>query len=132
ICRQAGKEVLDSLYGLLKDDFIPTAETKVTSVIPELDFLFSERMIFNYKDYKGEPGRAFYEADLFIPGQRTKTKGVRYLPSDEFEKRRSIYSRLFRILKRRSIQILPSDDGHFQTLESLEDALAKRRCKPIK
>lgn len=139
ICELAGEDVRNALAELLQEDF-EREETPVEEIMPELDYLYSEKLIFNYKDYKGEPGRAFYDANLFIP-QHRKTNSpdtrnlteeiVKYLPSEEFERRRSKFERFFEILKGRSILVLPSAAGDFPEFADFEAELDSRGNEPI-
>jgi TIR domain len=132
ICRETDEQARTALGELLNEDFTRKEGAKISSIMAELDFLYSEKLVFNYKDYKGEPGRAFYDADLFIPHEtKIENKIVTYLPTGEFEERRSKYSRLFEILKNRSIQVLPGKGRDLPDLEDFEVELANRNTEPI-
>jgi hypothetical protein len=132
ICRETTSDVLNELRELLKEDFIRDPRKTTTSVMCDLDFLYSERLIFNYKDYRGEPGRAFYDADLFVPAEaENETNIIKYLPPAKFQDRQARFARLFELLRDRSIQVLPSNGVDFSELEGFEDALAKKGIQPI-
>jgi hypothetical protein len=98
-----------------------------------LDFLYSERVIFNYKDYKGEPGRAYYDADLFVIDDKDPTarQQITKVSADEFEERRLKYERLFEMLKLRSVPIFPLAVEDFPMLEDLEKQLNAKGIIPI-
>jgi hypothetical protein len=117
-CQRLRDEHQRMIYALLKDDFIPEEDKReeITSAditrllityMSRLDFLCTEKLIFNYKDYRGEPGQAVYDADLFIPGDPANDieAVLTHFASDQFEAKREVYIQLFNILKSLSIVI---------------------------
>jgi hypothetical protein len=132
-CHDTDKSTRVTFRDWLKPDFVRKEDLKVTSIMTALDFLYSERVIFNYKDYKGEPGRAYYDADLFVLEDKVPTAGqeITKLSADQFEERRLKYERLFEMLKQRSVQIFPLAEEDFPMLEDLEQQLNAKGIKPI-
>ena len=131
-CDATDQATRDALREWLKPDFVRNPNLRVKEIITALDFLYSERVIFNYKDYKGEPGRAYYDADLFVVGDKEPAaeQQIQTLPAADFEERRLKYQRLFEMLKERSIQIFPSAE-ELRGLEDLEQQFNRNRIKPI-
>ena len=119
----------------IKEEHQATTSGALTKLIAtcmrELDFLYTEQLVFNYKDYKGEPGQAIYDADLFVLGESIESKPdiITFLESKEFEDKRLIYTKLFNVFKDLSVCILPSKDGSnlLPTTDELENELTLKR-----
>jgi hypothetical protein len=138
ICRDLTEQLRKMLIKLVAEAFDGKPSAEIGSILTTMDFLCSEKCIFNYKDYRGEPGRAFYDADLFLPrdgkdgeSEQALFDIVKYETHEDFEKRRSSFLRLFEILKKRSIQVLPSELSTPANLEDFVEALATRGSTPL-
>lgn len=108
----------------------------ITTYMRELDFLYTEQLLFNYKDYKGEPGQAIYDADLFVLGEHSESEPnvITFLGNDEFDARRRGYEFLFNLFKELSVCVLPPKDGDnlLPTADELESELTRIRTEYFK
>ena len=134
--RKTPQAIRTELRKLLNQVFVVRENGKVRSILKKLDFLYSERLVFNYKDYKGEPGRAFYDADLFISDeyatkQARESRKVKCLSANDFAERQSKYRDLFEILRSRSIQLFPNPGENFSRLTDFERKLNAKGIRAL-
>lgn len=107
----------NGFYRLLREDFVTTEceeymisdEVKVN--LPLLDVLYSDRLVYVYKDLRGEPTQAHYAAKLLLPSEVEKNNhGLQtFLTPEEFRKKQEVYSDLFDRLQELSIQVFSTE-----------------------
>jgi hypothetical protein len=142
-CETITEEYMEKILTALRTgDFIKTDRQQLNrgalarllnAYMRELDFLYTEQLLFNYKDYKGEPGQSIYDADLFVQDNSTESERdvITVLSEGEFNAKRYEYDMLFTLFKELSVRVLPPEDGSnlLPTPDELENELTRKREK---
>ena len=118
------KEILKALGQVFVHNNVPTTLKGITEQLikdlPKVDLLCADGLIYNYKDYRGEPSQTKFFADRLLAEEVNKK---------EFEVKRDAYHELHTLLKQLGRPVIKKNSSRtsLPDIKDLEKALENKR-----